>query len=103
MGRYCRTCWPAQRAEQVRQSVEEGATHSTVHRDPAPSWDQLIALVVAVEQAVPLVVDADPSRQRRRKIGLFFVAREIAATAAKLSGPMPQVVKDFIDRTPAPT
>jgi hypothetical protein len=32
VGRYCRACWPTQRAAQVRQSVEEGAQYITVQR-----------------------------------------------------------------------
>lgn len=100
MGRYCPTCWPAQRAEQVRQSVEEGAQYSTLQRDPAPSWDRVVALVVAVERALPPAAVDDPKRKSRRRSALVSVAHEIAAAAAKLDGPMPHVVQDFIARAP---
>lgn len=102
MGRYCGACWPAQRAEQVRRSLEEGAQYATVAHDPAPSWDRLVALVVSVEQVLATAGGDVYGRRGRMGGARVAVAWEIRAAAGRLDGPMPQVVQDFLDRAPRP-
>jgi hypothetical protein len=101
-GRYCGACWPEQRAEQARRQVEEGALYSTVRRDPAVTWGQLVALVGAVERLVPPDAGGDPRRRLRRRAALASLAAELRHDARRLGGRMPDVVREFIERSMRP-
>ncbi len=98
-GRYCGGCWPEQRAEQVRQSVQERATFSTVQRDPTLTWEHLVALAAAVKRVLPPGFSDDEWRQGPWRAPLNSVATELHYGAQRLSGPMPQAVREFIDRS----
>ena len=98
-GRYCDTCWPEQRAEQVRQSVQERARFSIVRRNPTLTWEHLVALVAAVRRVLPSDFGGDAWRQDPWRAPLNSVATELHYDAQRLSGPMPQTVREFIDRS----
>jgi len=96
--RYCRLCWPKHRAQQIRLSLEVGALHSNVRRDPDVEWADLVSLVDAVE---PLLTSAVKGPFRRRALSAWTsVAFEVHSQATRLTGDMPPVVRAFLDRSP---
>jgi hypothetical protein len=97
--RYCAACWPEQRAEQVRQSVQGGARYSIVRHDRALTWERLVALATAVERVLPPGSDDVTWRRLPWAPPLNSVATELFYDARRLTGPMPEVVRSFIDRS----
>jgi ribosomal protein S27AE len=95
---YCGACWPEQRAEQVRQSLDEGALYATAKHDRTITWERLVALVAAAERVLPREEPGDPRQRIRWRIGCVSIASELSAEAGRLEGPMPDVVREFMDR-----
>jgi len=75
------------------------ARYSRVWRDPTLTWERVIALALAADAVImALEVGEDYRRQSRRRLALTAVHDEIADLAARLAGPMPGVVREFLDR-----
>ena len=96
--RVCGDWWPAERAENIRLAIAEGALFSSWGHafEVSPEW--LVAFLDAVEAVLPSEVPVTDPRRTCWRAERHSAARELQRAASRVEGPIPERVRHFVER-----